>query len=229
MTQTIRPGEPQFEKTSRIPILIGVLVTLAVIGWWVLYQSRWFLIEDITISGTKRVSTQSVLQSAQVSIGQPLMAADPKDISARLLTLPAVKTVTVTRSWPHDLIIRISERQPIAAVPVGNKFYLVDSQGYVAGIVKKLVNKEPVIYARPETPAIKAALDVRAALPKKWKVANVAAKTDESVVVNLRNGMWIKFGSAQDSAYKIQVASVLLARGYGRINVSSPDTPTAIP
>mgnify|MGYP006277679747 CR=1 FL=1 len=229
MTQTIRLGEPQFEKTSRLPIVFGILVTLAIVGWWVLYQSRWFIIEDITISGTKRVSTQSVLQSAQVKIGQPLMAADPQDITDRLLTLPAVRTATVTRSWPHDLLIQITERQPIAAVPQGKRFFLVDSQGYVAGIVKKLANNEPIIYAKPETPAIKAALDVRAALPRKWKVSNVAAKSDESVVVNLRNGMWIKFGSAQDADYKIQVASALLARGYGHINVSSPDTPTAIP
>ena len=229
MTQTVRPGEPRYRTASRWPIVVGIVVTLAFVAWWVLYQSRWFIVQDITISGTKRVSTQSVMKSAQVSLGQPLMAANPHDITERLQALPAVKSATVTRSWPHTLTIHIAERQPIAAVPHGKQFYLVDSKGYVAGIVSRIPAGEHIIYATPETAAIKAALDVRQRLPKKWKVASVSARSADSVVVNLRRGMWIKFGSTKDTAYKIEVASALLARGYGHINVTSPDTPTVIP
>ncbi len=227
MTQTIRQGVPNQTKHSKLPWLIWLVVILALVAWYILFQSRWFLIEQVQITGLKRLSTQKVLTAAQVRVGQPLMAANPNALEARIGELPAVKRVVIERGWPHTLIIRVTERKPIAAVPVGGAYVLVDDEGHVAGGAKNLPAKKVLVHAKPETLAIKAALNVYQALPSRWKVLSVHAKTRDSVKVQLQNGIWIIFGSDELIDRKSLVANALLAKGYRTINVSAPETPTA--
>jgi cell division protein FtsQ len=226
MTQTVRAARAPKSGRSRWPWLLWLLGVLIVIAWWVLYQSRWFLIEDVKVTGTKRLSVEAVLDQAQVKVGQPLMAADPHDLHDRLMQLPVVRQATVERGWPHTLLIRISERQPIAAVPTGDSYILVDEKGHVAGKSKSLPPKKILVRAKPETKAIRAALDVYADVPRNWKATSVVAKTQDSVKVQLYNGIWLIFGSAENLELKVKVAGTLLMKGYKVINVSAPYNPT---
>lgn len=227
MTQTIRQGTPKQTKHSKLPWLIWLLVILAVVTWYALFQSRWFLIEKVQVTGLKRISNEKVLTLAQVRVGQPLMAADPKKLKARIGELPAVKRVVIERGWPHTLIIRVTERQAIAAVPTNGAYVLVDDEGHVAGGSKKLPPKKVLVHAKPESLAMKAALEVYLALPSRWKVLSINAKTRDSVMVHLHHGIWVIFGSSELVERKSLVANALLAKGYRTINVSAPETPTA--
>ena len=227
MTQTIRQGAPNQVRHSKLPWAIWLVVILALVTWYVLFQSRWFLIEQVQVTGLKRLSTQKVLTLAQVRVGQPLMAANPNTLKSRISELPAVKRVVIERGWPHTLIIRVTERQAIAAVPSDGGFVLVDDEGQIAGGAKKRPAKKLLVYAKPETLAMKAALDVYLALPKRWKVLSVHAKTRDSVKVHLHHGIWITFGSNELIERKSLVANALLAKGYRTINVSAPEMPTA--
>jgi len=233
MTQTVRAARAPKSGRSRLPWLMWTLGVVIVIAWWVLYQSRWFLIEDVKVVGIKRLSVTAVLNQAQVRLGQPLMDADPHKVHGRIMELPVVRQATVERGWPHTLLIKISERKPIAAVPANGSYIWVDEQGHVAGESTARPPHKIVIRAKPETKAIQAALEVFAGLPSKWKPLSLAAKTQDSVVVQMHHNIWITFGSSDDLDLKVKVAGALLAKirkgGDKLINVSAPYNPTVRP
>lgn len=232
MTQTVRAARPEKTHRSRLPWLLWTLGVVIVIAWWVLYQSRWFLIEDVKVTGTKRLTVNNVLDQAQVKVGQPLMAADPHKLHDRIMELPVVRQATIERGWPHTLLIKISERKPIAVVPASGSYIWVDEQGHIAGKSQARPPKKILVRAKPETKAIKAALDVFAGLPSRWKPLSIAAKTQDSVVVQMNRNIWIAFGSADDLELKVKVAGALLTKvgsGNKLINVSAPYNPTVRP
>jgi len=232
MTQTVRAARPEKTRSSRMPWLMWTLGVVLVIAWWVLYQSRWFLIEDVKVTGTKRLTVAMVLDQAQVQVGQPLMAADPHKLHDRIMELPVVRQATVERGWPHTLLIKVSERKPIAVVPSNGSYIWVDEDGHVAGKSQVRPPKKIVVRAKPETKAIKAALEVYASVPKKWHALSVAAKTQDSVVVQLHRNIWITFGASDDLELKVKVAGVLLEKvgnGNKLINVSAAYNPTVRP
>ena len=226
MTQTIRPARGKKHSRSRWPWLAWLLAVLVVVTWWTLYQSRWFLIQDVKVTGTKRLTVAAVLNQAQVNVGQPLMAANPHTLHERIMMLPVVRQARVERSWPHTLLITISERKPIAAVPAKGKYIWVDEKGHVAGQSTTLPKNKIVVRATPETAAIRAALDVYAGVPKRWKALSFSAKTQDSVQVQLHRGIIVVFGSSEDLSIKVKVAGTLLSKGYKFINVSAPYNPT---
>jgi len=231
MTQTVRAAHSERERRSRLPWLLWALVVVVVIAWWVLYQSRWFLIEDVKVTGTKRLTVAAVLDQAQVRVGQPLMAADPHAVHNRIMELEVVRQVTVERGWPHTLLISVSERKPIAVVPANGSYIWVDEQGHVAGKSASRPPRKIVVRAKPETPAIREALDVYVGLPHKWKPLSIGAKTQDSVVVQMHHNIWITFGSADDLDLKVKVAGALLTKVTRNkmINVSAPYNPTVRP
>ena len=232
MTQTVRAARPEKTRSSRMPWLMWTLGVVLVIAWWVLYQSRWFLIEDVKVTGTKRLTVAMVLDQAQVQVGQPLMAADPHKLHDRIMELPVVRQATVERGWPHTLLIKVSERKPIAVVPSNGSYIWVDEDGHVAGKSQVRPPKKIVVRAKPETKAIKAALEVYASVPKTWNALSISAKTQDSVVVQLHRNIRITFGSSDDLELKVKVAGVLLEKvgnGNKLINVSAAYNPTVRP
>lgn len=226
MTQTVRPAAPLPARRSRWPWLAWAAAVLLIVVWWTLYQSRWFLIEDVKVTGVKRLTVQAVLSQAHVELGQPLMSADPHKVHDLIVALPAVRQVVVERGWPHTLLIHVSERQPVAVVPAKGAYIWVDEEGHVAGSSKVRPPHKVVIRAKPETEAIRAALNVYAGIPSRWGVLGVAAKTQDSVMVQLHRNRWVLFGSAENLELKIKVADALLLKGHKVINVTAPYNPT---
>ena len=53
-----------------------------------------------------------------------------------------------------------------------------------------------------------AAVAVLAAVPGEWHVTGLVAPTQDSVEVHLRGGATVRFGSGQDAAKKVLVASL---------------------
>lgn len=225
MAQTIRQGKPEIKRRSKAPWFFWLCAILAAVSWWLLYQSRYFLIDKVSVTGASRITPAHVATLAHVNVGQPLISVNPQQVTKDIAILPQVKSVTVERSWPHTVIIHVTERQPIAAARSATGFVLVDEQGTTAGIVTALPKGMRVIVADPDTHAMKEAVRVMVQLPSTWKVMGLSAPTQDSVTVTLVGGRTIVIGSSDNLEQKFKVAGVLIAKGYGWINVSAPDAP----
>ena len=225
-TKTIRRGTVTRKRKSRLPWLVWLFVILAVVAWWALYQSRWFLVEHIKVNGASRVPVATVTSLANVHVGKPLMSVNPSGIVQKLKDVPQIKDAKVERGWPHTVLITVIERSPVAVMATSKGFVLIDDEGMVAGTSPTKPKNLKVVVAKPNTSAMKAAAQVITGLPAKWKVSYVAAPSAESVTVVLTTGQKIFFGSGKDVAMKVKVAKALLANKFKTINVSAPMNPT---
>ena len=223
---TIRTGEAVRKRRSRMPWMFWLFGIFLVITWWTLYQSKLFLVEDLKIVGTHRLKAEKVMQMANVHVGESLISVDPKSISKNLTRIPQIKSARVERGWPHSVLITVTERSPVAVVKSGDGFNLIDDEGMLAGKIDHQPKKMRLISAKPNTAAMKSAVQIALAIPAKWKVARISAANSNSVIVELTRGQSIAFGSGDQAKLKIKVVGSLLINKYRHINVSSPLNPT---
>ena len=226
MSQTVRSAAPKKKRKSKGPWLVWLLVILSAVTWWSLYQSKWFIAQEVTITGNSRLTVEQISAAAAVPIGNSLMSINPRSISEQLQALPEIKVATVERGWPHAILITVTERTPIAVAATATGFNLIDSEGMNAGVVAAPPAGLLVISAQPDSPAMTNAIQALAAIPAEWAITGLSAPTHDSVVATLGSGVVITLGSGQRAADKVEVAQALMEKGYTVINVSAPDAPT---
>ena len=226
MSQTVRSATPKKKRKSKGPWLVWLLAILAVVTWWSLYQSKWFIAEEVTITGNSRLSVEQISAVAAVPIGNSLMSINPAVISEQLQALPEIKVATVERGWPHAILITVTERTPIAVAATVSGYNLIDADGLNAGVVAAPPAGLLVIAAEPDSPAMTNAIQALAAIPAEWAITGLSAPTQDSVVATLGNGAVITLGSGERAADKVEVAQALMEKGFTVINVSAPDAPT---
>ncbi len=64
-------------------------------------------------------------------MGTPLARLDTDEVADRVRALPSVASVDVRRSWPHTLVIEVTERTPVAVVAATDGFVVLDASGVV--------------------------------------------------------------------------------------------------
>ncbi len=65
--------------------------------------------------------------------GTPLPRLDTVALRRQVLDVPGVRAASVTRSWPHGLLVTVVARDPVAAVPDSGGFALLDADGVQVG------------------------------------------------------------------------------------------------
>jgi cell division protein FtsQ len=166
---------------------------------------------------------------AAAPIGTPLAKVDLTAIADRVRTVQAVADAQVTRAWPHQLVIVVTERVPVVAVTDGSRFELVDATGVSFRSVPKRPEGLPealVVGSRRDV-TIRSVVTVSAALPValRGQVASISAASPDSITLNLGSGVKVVWGSSDDSARKAEVLSVLMRRKATVYDVSAPDLP----
>ena len=101
-----------------------------------------FVVHDIYLEGRETVSLEAIRRTAQIERGDPLFAASPQEIKARLETIPAIKVAEIERMMPGAIHIHITERKPIALWQNDGQMHLIDDNGVVmtAGDIAKWSN-----------------------------------------------------------------------------------------
>jgi len=226
MSQTVRSAAPKKTHKSKKPWFVWLLVILSVVLWWSLYQSKWFIAQEVVITGNSRLSVEQISAVAAVPIGNSLMSINPGSITEQLQFLPEIKVATVERGWPHAILITITERTPIAVAATASGYNLIDAQGINAGTVPAPPAGLLVISAQPDSPAMTNAIQALAAIPAEWVIVGLSAPTQDSVAATLSNGVVVTMGSGERADDKVEVAQALMEKGYTVINVSAPDAPT---
>ena len=228
MSQTVRPAAPVRKQKSKAPWFVWLAIVVAAVTWWLLYESKYFLVEAVTVVGNSRLAPEQITGAAAVPIGNSLMSINTGAITEQLAALPEIKVAKVERGWPHSVLISVTERTPIAVAQTAAGFNLIDDEGVNAGVVAAPPAGLLVIAAEPDSVAMKSAIAVLAAVPAEWKLTSLSAATQDSVVGVLGNGATVTFGSGERAKDKVEVASALLEKGYSAINVSAPDAPTIV-
>lgn len=104
-------------------LLVGVVLAFA--------QSRYATLQEVTVTGTRRLDAGQVAEFSGVRPGQSVFSLRPGQVAARLRTLPWVKEAWVHWAWPGRVVIGLTERSPLALIPHHDRFLVVDADGRV--------------------------------------------------------------------------------------------------
>jgi cell division protein FtsQ len=181
------------------------------------------------------VDPSDVLDLIAAQEGTSLVLLNPGGLEAAIGDVRGVREVTVDKVWPRGLHVAIVSREPVAAVPqAGGGFAFVDADALSVGRSDEAPEALPIIQVpmgEDNGRVLGAALGVLNAMPQELRarISGVSAATQDSVEFTLREGPLVEWGSADDSALKVEVLQVLLqskdAASASVIDVSAPTLP----
>lgn len=182
-----------------------------VVAAWVLLGSGLLAVQKVTITGLGRLTAGQVQQVVDVPAGTPLAKVDTAAVAARLRRLPPVADVTVSRHWPHELRVAVTERVVVVAERQGAGWVLRDRTG--AEVATAMVVPRGVFPLASRSPeATKAALGVLQALPNGLRglLTQLTAPSAEQVTLQLKDGRQVLWGGDSDNGTKGAAAWALL-------------------
>jgi cell division protein FtsQ len=217
-------------RRGRLPWLVGILVVLLVgAGVWLVYVSSLLAVSSVEVRGVHSVPRPTVLQTARVPIGEPLVRVDTERIAQRVRGITAVADARVSRSWPDRVVITVIERVPVATVTDGSNYQLVDATGVTVRTVSRKPGDLPValVTGPRRDVTIRSVVTVSAALPAdlRHRVMSIAAGSPDSITLHLDGGVKVVWGSAEQSDRKAAVLAALMHRKATEYDVSAPDLP----
>lgn len=132
--------------TWRIVVGLGALVVVAVISLVALHSFEQFLIRDprFALNGPEADQQTLVVSGASHASERQIEAVFGEDSGRSIYLLPLVdrrntlravdwvKDASVVRLWPNRVLVRISERSPVAFISLSpSRFGLIDEDGVI--------------------------------------------------------------------------------------------------
>ncbi|GLX48239.1 cell division protein FtsQ [Streptomyces hygroscopicus subsp. hygroscopicus] len=238
-----RIGRPRL----RTIVVLAVAVVLVAAGsLWVLYGSSWLRVERVPVSGTRVLTPGEVRDAAAVPVGAPMVSVDTGAIAARMRRkLPRIDTVDVSRSWPHGIELKVTERTPVLLVRKGGDFDEVDHRGVrfatVAQAPPGIPQLRMSVSARGPAAAslrrfgtgrlVREAVRVAGELPGPVRTLTrtVQVRSYDDIELELADGRTVAWGSAENGRAKARTLTALMkaASGARHFDVSAPTAPAS--
>lgn len=138
---------------SRAVIAAAAVVMLASAGaggWW-LWRGGWvaraagavtdqviaasvrlnFTVQEVMVLGRRETARKDLLAALGVDRGTPILALDLDAARHRVERLPWIRAASIERLLPDTLVLRVTERRPLALWQNKSRFSLIDRDGAV--------------------------------------------------------------------------------------------------
>lgn len=219
----------RIKRRMAIGVLAAVLVLVAVLVWLFFFSSV-FALRQVVVEGVRAVSPADVVSQTELSSGEPLARINTGVVAERVRGNPAIARVNVRRDWPDTIVIEIVERDRLAVVKGGGEYGVLDVDGTVFETSKKRPPGLPTMSTRAG-PGRLAALEVLRQLPPDVfaQVESISADDPDDVVLTMRDGVKVAWGSPDDSPLKADVLRLLMRQldGSKWIDVRVPSNPSS--
>lgn len=205
-------------------LLVGLGVIAAGAIAWILFFSSILAVSSVRVVGAEGAQADQVLAAAGVPIGTPMVRLDTSAAQAGVVGLPWVAGVEVRRGWPNEVVLAVTVRQPIAAL--AGTTSAVDAGGAVFDAVGPLPKELPTVWA--DGVGLQTAMGVLSTLPADIaaKVVSISATTRDNVVLSLKAGAVVRWGSVEQPQFKAEVLRALLRHNRDIYDVTAPELPT---
>jgi cell division protein FtsQ len=208
----------------------GAVLVVGVLAW-VVFGTSVLGVRNVRVIGTESLTAAQVADAAAVPMKEPLARVDLDGVRARVEGLPAVDRALVSRRWPATVVVHVLERTPVAAVPAGGQFTLIDGEGVAFRTVPRRPAGLPLARLAAPGPGdvnTRAALTVLASLTAELRAQLVAISVEAPARIKLilHSDRTVVWGDDTASGTKAQVATALLRRKGNTIDVSAPDVVT---
>jgi cell division protein FtsQ len=212
-------------------ILAALLVVAVVAGLvWLVFFSSVLAVKGAEVRGVEVLIAAEVEEVAAVPTGEPLATADLSAIEARVEQLAAVRSVEASRAWPDQVRIEVTERVAVAVVSWEGQWRGLDATGVLfrsypeqpEGLIPVTMSAATLFEALAEAAAVVEALPAEIG----ERVDRVEVESIDGIALKLAGGATVMWGSADESANKAAVLTVLLEREARVYDVTAPGRPT---
>ena len=145
--QRVNSARRRRRMARRVRYVVGALAALVVLGAtieaaalgaaWIARSSR-FAVTSIEVTGQSRLNRDDIVTAAGISPGANLFTLDPREIVARLETLPQIRRAEVIRTFPDRVTLVVEERRPFTVVHA-ERLHWIDEEGVSLGVESRAV------------------------------------------------------------------------------------------
>ncbi|MGO4386848.1 cell division protein FtsQ/DivIB [Microvirga sp. 2YAF29] len=93
-------------------------------------------LEQVTISGISQIRENEVLAAAGINSKLSLAFLDVNDLRERLERVPLIKSATVRKLYPNELVIGLTEREPHALWQNNGELFIIAADGTVIDLMQ---------------------------------------------------------------------------------------------
>jgi cell division protein FtsQ len=212
-------------RFRRVVTVVGLAAIVPIIV--ALYMSPAARVNNVEVVGASQLDPNEVRSLASLD-GDSMLRLDTTGAEERIRYLPALKSVRVEREWPQTVRIILEERQPWAYWQVGDKSYVIDSEGIIladvppaegAPTVTDLTNPVRLVPGdRVDTDAVRLTHLLTQRVPEVLATTPVAYEYSDEKGLALTSdvGYRVVIGDSQNIEYKLAVWSEIekkLGRG----------------
>jgi cell division protein FtsQ len=135
-------------------VLVAALLGMPFWGPRVLAHLDFFRVRKVEVLGLRYTPPGEVLERLQVDTTRSVW--DPLEpLAARVATHPQVERAVVTRRLPGTLVVEVTERRPVALVPLGPTLRAVDERGIALPLDPSRTPVDaPIVTASPRETAV---------------------------------------------------------------------------
>jgi cell division protein FtsQ len=209
-------------RPERLPwrVLAGVLLALGglILGWLWFRDSSFAAVEKVRITGSGSSEQAEVREALETAAtGMSTLAVDGEALREAVEPFSSVADIKVRPDFPHTLKIEVLEHQPVATVLSGGSSVPATGGGLLldgvrAADLPMVATPTPVADGHVADRRTLAALAVAAAAPPELRArAERLYYAKSGMVLDLRAGPDLIFGSADDAREKWRAAARVLA------------------
>lgn len=228
--------KPRRSRRRKVLVSLGVFVVAAVLFLGIVFFSPLLATQKVTIEGANLTDKASLQKSLDSLKGKPLTRVTTKDVESKVGDDIAVQNVSIEAHPPHELVVTIHERAPVAVVKSGDQYILVDKDGVAIGSKKSVEEAGvPLLDGGPDavkSDAFESAVQALQTLPRSLlnQLNKVDAESSNNIQLDMKDGSKVKWGTGENSDYKAEVLNSLVqglkdSGGASVYDVSSPDRP----
>ncbi|HEY4375896.1 MAG TPA: FtsQ-type POTRA domain-containing protein, partial [Acidimicrobiales bacterium] len=223
-------------RRLRRVVVLGVVLAVVAVAFGIT-QSPLLAVGHLRVAGSTHTPETSVLAAGGLHRGDPLVGVHAGAVAHKIEALPWIDHATVVRRWSGTVLVKVTERRPVAVVAGSAGRFVVDAHGRVlapAGSAGSLGDAVPVLagraVARPGASLGRhwaLALRIAGALPPSLRrqVATVHGSR-----LALRTGTEVTLCDGTQLAAKVRSIRAVLAEvsasgDVGRLNVCVPSAP----
>jgi cell division septal protein FtsQ len=130
-----------FVKITAILLMLGALV----FGFNYLYNSKYFKIKTVMVTGNSHYSSEQVKKVADIAIGANIFEINKKKIEDKLAAdLTWISSSSLRKVFPDKIEISITERQPYIRLVYGGKYFILDKE---AVVLDEISDNESSLYS----------------------------------------------------------------------------------
>ncbi|OKJ10112.1 cell division protein FtsQ/DivIB [Kitasatospora sp. CB01950] len=234
---------PRLRLSRRGVLVLAVLgaLVLGALGWTVFFSSA-LDVRKVAVQGldSGKLSQDEVERALGSTARGPLARVDLDRAQQLVGKVPRVARVEVWRGWPHTLRVKVTERQPVAAIRADDgRFVQVDAEGVEFATDAQPPSGVPVVGLQLGEPAndalsvidrptlVRSAITVAAGLPPDVakQAGSLTVYSYDDIRLQLASGATVRWGSAEETPRKARVLTALLGRKASNYDVSAPDAP----